>query len=152
MSDTKLARLLIPFLPHLKSDIIKQIAPLLKERIGKLTDAARLTDLFHKQISYPTKLLLQRGADKKLATDMLTQAKQILKEVNHWHLQLLQQLLLDLIEKNKWNKGRFFMVFRVAICGDTRTLPVVDCLPILGQTMTIEKIDQALSKLKNHTR
>jgi len=148
ISDTKLARLLIPFLPQLKPDIIKQIAPLLKDRITKLSEADCLTDFFHQPIDYPAQLLLQRGANKKLAKNMLAQARQVLAKVNHWHLQLIQQMLLDLIEKNQWNIGRFFMVFRVAICGDTRTLPVVDCLPILGQATTLEKIDIALSKLK----
>lgn len=148
ISDTKLARLLVPFLPHLKPDMIKQIAPLLKDRINKLSQAACLTGFFYQQVDYPADLLLQRGATKKLAIDILTQARQVLVGVNHWHLQLIQQLLLDLIEKNQWNTGQFFMIFRVAICGDTRTLPVVDCLPILGQTITLEKIDLAISKLR----
>ncbi len=148
LSAPKFAHLLTPFTPKINPSLIKQIAPLLKERINKLTDAIPLTEFFYQDVSYSTQLLFQRGADKDLVVDMLTQTHEALKNISHWHLQLIQMILLDLIAKNKWNTGQFFMIFRVAICGAPRTLPVVDCLPSLGQDKTLKKLSLALEKLK----
>ncbi len=147
LSDKELDVLLTPFLPKLKPATIKKFAPLLKERIGKLSDAASLTNFFHQQIKYSSSLLLQRKATKKLVKDMLTQTKKTLKKAKKWQTPALQKLLLNLIAQNKWNTGQFFMIFRVAICGATQTLPVVDCLPILGRAKTLKKLNQALKKL-----
>jgi len=148
LSAPKFAHLLSPFTPEINPSLIKQIAPLLKERIEKLTDAVSLTDFFHQDVDFSTQLLFQRGADKELIIDMLTQTSEALKNISNWHLQLIQMILDDLIAKNKWNTGQFFMIFRVAICGAPRTLPVVDCLPHLGQDKTIHKLTLALAKLK----
>jgi len=39
------------------------------------------------------------------------------------------------------------MVFRIAICGSAFTLPVTDCLPIIGKESTLKKLNLALQKL-----
>ncbi|MBU3935498.1 glutamate--tRNA ligase [Patescibacteria group bacterium] len=147
LTVSRLSKILAPFLPAIKEPVLEKLTPLLKERIEKLSEAHCFTDFIYQKIDYPVDLLLQRGADKKLALDMLTQARDALAGSPNWHFQLIQQILLDLIAKNEWNTGRFFMVFRVAICASPCTLPVVDVLPIIGQKKTIDKLNFALAKL-----
>ena len=147
LSSSKIAHLLAPFIPKLNPAIIKQIAPVLKERITKLTDAIPLTEFLYQDVDYSSQLLFQRGADKDLIIDMLSKSQQALKDCDHWHFQLIQMILTDLIAKNKWNTGQFFMILRVAICGAPRTLPVVECLPHLGQEKTLHKLSLAIEKL-----
>jgi len=147
LTVSRLSKLLAPFLPSIKEPVLEKLTPLLKERIEKLDEAHCFTDFIYKKIDYPVNLLLQRGANQKLALDMLTQARDVLAASPTWHFQLIQELLLDLIAKNKWNTGRFFMVFRVAICASPCTLPVVDVLPIIGQKKTIDKLNFAIAKL-----
>lgn len=148
LSPAKLAKLLKPFLPQIKPSQLKLLIPLLQDRIHKLSDAQSLTDFVHQDVNYHPSLLLQRQTSPQLAQDMLSQAKQTLSSLSRWQPDFLQKSLLDLIKKNNWNTGQFFMVFRVAVCGSPFTLPVVDCLPIIGRQAALRKLDLALGKLK----
>jgi len=130
------------FLPLANDDQIKILIPILKDRIVKFGDLPVTLKFLFKSVDYNSSLLLQRGATKELAVDMLTQSKEILSDFSD-----IQNKLNELIKKNSWNIGQYFMILRVAICGSTFTPPVVECLPALGKENTLRKIDLALSKL-----
>jgi glutamyl-tRNA synthetase len=135
------------FLPEASDDQIKDLIPVLKDRIVKFSDLPLALNFLFQDIDYSDSLLLQRQTTPALAKDMLTQARQLLEKIPNYNFQALQTGLMDLIKQNNWNIGQFFMVFRVAICGVTQTPPVVDCLPVLSREATIRKIDFAISKL-----
>ncbi len=146
-TDQELAHRLKPFLPDLKSDTILALVPLIKPRIHTLKDAVSLCQYFWTDPDYDQNLLLQRGLTKDLAKDILSQAKTTLDSASDWSFDTIQNNLLDLIKKNNWNTGQFFMVFRVAIAGSPITPPIVESLPILGKDKAIHKLDHALHLL-----
>ncbi len=148
-TDSDLAALLRPFVPDLDQEILIKLTPLLKERIVKLTDAFVLTRFLVNRPKYEKILLLQRGLDEALARDMLIKTKSLLTQIEDWTTENLQSQLLKLVADNKWNTGQYFMVFRVAICGSSVTLPVVESLPILGKSLTLEHLDIAIGKLRS---
>jgi glutamyl-tRNA synthetase len=148
-TDEELTKLLLPFVPNADYDTLIKLVPLLKERITTLKDAADLTKFIFEDEDYDKDLLLQRKATPESAAEMISKARETLIAIDEkdWIFENIQSKLMDLIKANNWNVGQFFMVFRVAICGSPFTLPVVECLPILGKTKTIKKMEQASSKL-----
>ncbi len=147
-TNEELSELLRPFLRDIDANTLKQLTPLLKERITTLTDALPLTRFLVDQIDYQKILLLQRGLDEMKAREMLLKTKTILSHITDWTVENIQPQLMKLVADNGWNTGQYFMVFRVAVCGSPVTLPIVESLPILGQKKTLEHIDYAIRKLR----
>ena len=141
-SDKELFKLFKKILPKAKDRQIKILVPVLKDRIVKLSDLPEQTKFLFQDVEYDKNLLLKKGTDLKLARQMLEKSKEVLINFSD-----LQNRIMELIQKNNWNVGEFFMVFRVAICGSAFTPPVVDCLPALGKSSTLRKLDIALAKL-----
>lgn len=141
-TDQELSLLFKKFLPKASDDQIKILVPVLKERIVKLSDLQTQTKFLFEDPEYDKELLLKKGTSPELAIEMLTKSKEVISKFEN-----LSSRLMDLIKKNNWNIGEFFMVFRVAICASVYTPPVVECLPALGKEKTIKKIDIAISKL-----
>lgn len=145
-SDTEFASLVTSFLPDFSADEVTTLVPILKTRLTKLADAAPQTRFIKSPIDYDGQLLLTKGTARELALDMLTQSSRLLSDLQ-FDFATLQEKLLSLIKSNDWNTGEFFMVFRVAIAGSQYTLPIVDCLPLLGQAETINRLKTAINKL-----
>jgi glutamyl-tRNA synthetase len=141
-TDEQLFTLFKKFLPKASDDQIKILVPVLKERIVKLSDLNIQTKFLFEDVKYDKDLLLKKGTEPKLAVEMLEKSKELLSQFSN-----LQGRIMDMIKKNNWNVGEFFMVFRVAICGSVFTPPIVDCLPALGQEATLRKLDIAITKL-----
>lgn len=135
------------FLPQATPTQIEGLIPILHDRIVKFSDLTLQTKFLFEDIDYSPDLLLQRGADRGLVVDILTKTKDLLATLQTFNFQALQTDLMNLIKSNSWNVGQFFMILRVAICGVPQTPPLVECLPILGQSKTLNKIDLALAKL-----
>ena len=115
-SDKELAKLLRTFLPKVDDKILLYLAPLLKERITKLSDVVELTKFLFEEVEYEKEMLLQRGATKELVIEMMNKARSVILDVrDEKNVKKIQERLLDLIKKNNWNTGQFFMIFRVAL-------------------------------------
>ena len=141
-SDTKLAEVLAPFLPAATPSQLAIIAPLIKERIAKLSDATTLMAFVFNDVAPKVEDLLNNNKiDKSVATDMLTKTIALLSDYSD-----IQNKLMSLIKENNWKTGDFFMVFRVAITGVRQTPPIVESLALLKQEVVINRL-QAAQKL-----
>jgi len=143
LNDEKLFEYFKKFLPNAKDEQIKILVPVLKERIVKFSDLKDTLKFLFEDVVYDKELLLKKGTTVEIARNMLLESKKVLADFTD-----IQDKLFKLIADNGWDKGEFFMVFRVAICGTVFTPPVVDCLPALGQENTFRKFDIALNLLK----
>lgn len=131
------------FLPQASPEQVEGLIPVLKERLVKFSDLPEQVKFLFEDVIYDKELLLKKGTSPELARLMLEESIKLLSDFDN-----LSERLLKLIENNNWDKGEFFMVFRVAICGVAFTPPVVECLPALGQENTIRKLRLALSLLE----
>jgi glutamyl-tRNA synthetase len=145
--DGELFVLFKKFLPKASDDQIKNLVPVLKERIVKLSDLPIQTKFLFENVEYEKELLLQRNITKEIATNLLNKTKEKLLEIDFNSSFFKDGKLLDWVKENNWNIGEYFMVLRVAICGVPQTPPIVDMLPILGKEKTLEKINIAILKL-----
>jgi len=146
-SDRQLGKLLRPFLPELSEEKIAKVAPLIKERIKRLSEAKELLKFLYCCPDCSKDLLLQRGITTGEAGEMIGKVKEVIANEGVEDIESLREALLDLIKKNGWNTGVFFMIFRVAICGKKITPPIVESLPILGKEEVLKRLDLALKKL-----
>jgi len=143
-SDKELARLLAPFLPKLTSRQVTLAAPLVKERIKKLKEAADLLEFVWQRVDYPVKFL-QVDPQAKI---MLEEMKKIIQQMDLEETAKLQAAMLATIKKHHWQTGKFFMVLRVAICGKKITPPILESLPLLEKKEVLERLDLAQRKLR----
>ncbi len=143
LPDAELIQRLQPYLandfPH---SLLPQILPLIKDRLEILSDFSPLTDFFYQTITPPISLLLKK-ADQKLVTTQLNQTQQALSSINNWSLESIETALRDLSDSQNWPKRQFFMMIRVAVTGKTATPPLFETIQVLGQSTTIDRLNQA---------
>ena len=144
----ELARLLAPFLPRLDKEKIKAAAPLIQERIKRLRQAEELLAFLWQEPQYEASLLLQRGINRQEAKEMLQVACRIIVSRSFGEVRKIQEEFLAEIKRRQWNTGAFFMVFRVALTGQTVTPPIIESLPLLGKEEALRRLEVALAKLE----
>jgi len=138
LTDAELLARLKPYLTiKLEDKILLKIIPLIKTRIIRLTQAENLIDFFQKLPEYNHKPL---GPNKEAIQEVKTQ----LEKLENWSLENIKVTLNKIIEKNKWDKGKFFMALRVAITGKTVTPPLLESMEILGKKEILLRLNKAL--------
>jgi glutamyl-tRNA synthetase len=146
----ELAQWLIPFAPEADAAKIKQIAPLVRERIKLLSDVRTVADFFFvdKLAPYdPAELIPQKG-DRTLALVVLQRAREILQNTEFRH-EALDAALRAEAGALKIKAGQMFQPIRVAVCGRKAAPPLFETLEVIGQPATLARIDQAIALLSD---
>jgi glutamyl-tRNA synthetase len=142
-TDEELAVLLKKFAPDgANATLINQTAPLIKDRITKLSDYRALAGFFFEEPKTDESLF------SVAAPVQLIKALEVLGEVKKWEKLEIENRLQELIKKEGWATGDFFMDFRIAIAGSKITPPITDSIVILGQKTTLTRLQKALEVLK----
>jgi glutamyl-tRNA synthetase len=145
----ELAQRLMPFIPDADAARMKQIAPLVRERIKLLADVRTVADFFFvdRLAPYdPAELIPQKG-DRELALSVLERAREILKDTEFRH-DALDAALRAGAESLKIKAGQMFQPIRVAVCGRKNAPPLFETLEVLGRDTSLKRIDQAIQSLK----
>ncbi|HXA68303.1 MAG TPA: glutamate--tRNA ligase [Bryobacteraceae bacterium] len=144
----ELAQRLMPFIPGADAGKMKQIAPLVRERIKLLSDVRTVADFFFvdKLPPYdPAELIPQKG-DRALALAVLQRAREILQNTEFRHDALDAALRAGAADL-KIKPGQMFQPIRVAVCGRKAAPPLFETLEVVGQPVTLARIDQAIALL-----
>ncbi len=144
--DKELLKLLKPFIPKgMKSTLINQTIPLIKERLQKLSDYPELVDFFIKEPKIDTKLLVKKGGgDKELVKKQLEVSGQELAKIDSWQVEKLEKLFRGLAEDHDWHVGKYFMAVRIALTGKTATPPLFETMAVLGKEKTLKRLGKRL--------
>jgi glutamyl-tRNA synthetase len=145
----ELAERLLPFMPGADAAKMKQVAPLVRERIKLLGDVRTVADFFFvdKLATYdPGELIPQKG-DRALALSVLERAREILSQTE-FHRDALDAALRAGAESLKIKAGQMFQPIRVAVCGRKNAPPLFETLEVLGCGISLKRIDQAIQSLK----
>lgn len=102
---------------------LKQILPLIKDRLVTLQDFDQLTSFFFN-------------------------APEVTEKLNFDHLQfaidnydkLIKGELIEGIKAKGWKVGDFFMTIRIAICGTRSTPPITETMLVLGKDESIKRL------------
>jgi nondiscriminating glutamyl-tRNA synthetase len=150
LSTKDLAERLKSFIPRgWPLDLVRKIIPLEQERIVKLADFAKLADFFFKdRLDFDRKLLIQEGKTREETREVLEGAWGQLKETAKWQAKSLEFLMRSFAKGRDWTTKDLFMTLRIIITGKTATPPLFETMEILGRNKTVERIKEAIKKLK----
>ncbi len=154
MPPDELAAQLLPFLPQADAAKVRQLVPLIQERIKLLSDVKTATDFFFQENSYDPALLIPQKGDAAMAGRALEEARKILGDVAEFNHAGLDPALRAGAERLKIKAGQMFQPIRVAVCGRKDAPPLFETLEVLGRETCLLRIDHALEQLavtKNQT-
>jgi glutamyl-tRNA synthetase len=148
-----LASLLLPVVRAAGFDVdplkMALITPLIRERISLLNDVLTVGDFFFvSQLAPydPAELVPQKG-DAAMALRALESAREVLSGAEFTH-EALEAALRDAAPKLGIKTGQLFQPIRVAVCGRKTAPPLFGTLEALGKATSLERIAQAIEKLK----
>ncbi|MBZ5582606.1 MAG: glutamate--tRNA ligase [Acidobacteriia bacterium] len=131
-------------------DRMRKITPLIRERIRLLSDVLAVADFFFaaQLPPYdPGELIPQKG-DAAMALKALECAREILPGTEFTH-DALEGSLRGAAQQLGIKTGQMFQPIRVAVCGRKTAPPLFGTLEALGKETALERIGQAIGKLKS---
>jgi len=117
--------------PKDSDDLMKQILPLVKERMKTLGEFETLADFYFVR---PTKF--ERPVDKKL----LTVSVEVLTKQTDWTHDAMERAIRDAADKAELKARDVFMELRLAITGKTVGPPLLESLVVLGKEETLARL------------
>jgi glutamyl-tRNA synthetase len=149
----QLAGLLLPVVRAAGFDVdarrMEAITPLIRERMRLLNDVLTAGDFFFlSQLAPydPADLVPQKG-DAAMALRALESAREVLTGAEFTH-DALEAALREAAPKLGMKTGQLFQPIRVAVCGRKTAPPLFGTLQVLGKATSLERIAQAIEKLK----
>lgn len=143
-SDSELAKLLRPFAPSQATENqLIRIAPLVKERIERLSDFKTLCSFFWTKPEVGVKLFSDPNAKFHLS-----EAVSSLSNLSNWAKDNINIALQPIPQGHSWKTGDFFMTLRIAITGSRVTPPLSESLEILGREEAVARLRVAWGRLK----
>jgi glutamyl-tRNA synthetase len=146
-----LTALLLPIVQSaghpITAEKMRQITPLIRERIKLLRDVLTAADFFfldHLTPYDPAELIPQKG-DMAMALKVLARAREVLATVEFKH-DPLDQSLRAAAQELGLKAGQMFQPIRVAVCGRKNAPPLFETLEVLGRDVTLTRIEEALQE------
>ena len=128
---------------------MRQITPLIRERIKFLRDVLTAADFFFVEElpAYEKAELIPQKGDEALALKVLQKAREVLSETEFTHA-ALDATLRGAAEQLGIKAGQMFQPIRVAVCGRKNAPPLFETLEVLGKGTCLKRIEQAIEMLK----
>ena len=144
---------LLPFVAAAGYEVSRErmalITPLIQERIRLLTEVTTVGDFFFvRQLApYDAAELVPQKGDAAMATRALEKSAAVLATAEFRH-DPLEQALRAAAGELGIKAGQMFQPVRVAVCGRKNAPPLFGTLEALGRETCLERIGQAMEKLK----
>jgi glutamyl-tRNA synthetase len=135
----------------LKADLetVRQIVPLIQERIKTLRDAVPWSGfVFQETVEPDPKLLIGKKMDRASSLEALQRARALVAEVDPLTPSALEQSLRDLAQELGFKAGPLFGILRGAITGQRVSPPLFETMTILGRTRVLLQMDKGIETLK----
>jgi glutamyl-tRNA synthetase len=129
---------------------VAAVTPLIRERIKLLGEAVAAADFFFlpELPPYdPAELIPPKGGDAAMALRVLQTAEQVLAATPFDH-DSLDKALREAAASLGVKAGPMFQPIRVAVCGRKNAPPLFETLVVLGRDVCLERIRQAVEKLR----
>ncbi len=132
-------------------EYVKQIIPLIQERISTLKEVALYADFFFigDELEYDTSLLIPKKMDAGSTLKALRAAQERLPSLEAWDHDSLEGLLRLLAEELGLKTGQMFSPLRVACTGRTASPGLFETMTVLGKEKCLNRIEIAINRLAN---
>jgi glutamyl-tRNA synthetase len=130
---------------------VKQIVPLIRERITTLKDAAAYADFFFiDKLEYDAAKFVDKKTDAATALKALKSAEEKLSSLASFDHNQLESTLRSLADGLGIKAGQLFNVLRVATTARDATPPLFETMAVLGQERCLKRIKSAISILSKN--
>jgi glutamyl-tRNA synthetase len=156
LSIEELAKRAMPYLEQglpdsiahpLNGDYVKEIMPLIQERVKTLAEIPQLTDFFFTDnLEYDTYLLSGKMVPAQ-ALDALDIAIAKLENIKHWIAGPMEAEMRPLCAELDLKPAVFFGMLRVAITGRTVSPPLFQTMEVLGRERSFIRLNTARERL-----
>jgi glutamyl-tRNA synthetase len=145
LSPEEFARRLAPFVPDLSADLLAAAAPLVQERMQRLTEAPGLLNfLVHRPEELPDEIVPKK--QDVAGTITVLQDLRTLFETEAPG-EDMEPALRALAGKHGWKAGEVFMTLRIALTGSPVTPPLLPSAQLLGRNECLVRLDHAIGQL-----
>ncbi len=154
LSTEALADALLPWLEAglpreaprpLDRDYLLQVAPLVHERLRKLSEAPELTSFFFvERPELDPRQVVQKGMDPAGTRHALSVAVERLEALRTWDAGALEALLRPLAEELGLKTGQLFGALRVAVTCRTAAPPLFETMVVLGRERSVARLHRAV--------
>ncbi len=130
--------------------LLVRIAPLVQERLKKLSEFAELTGFFFEDaIEYaPESLVPKKGGRTKAdVVRALTSFLERTRRLEPFEAAAIEGACASDAESLGWKKGDYLMALRVAVTGKAVTPPLCESMAILGPEKVRSRVEAAVSRL-----
>jgi glutamyl-tRNA synthetase len=126
---------------------IRQVTPLIRERIKLLRDVLTVADFFFldQLPPYDSAELIPQKGDAEMALKVLKRAREVLAGVEFKH-DGLDAALRAAAQEMGVKAGQMFQPIRVAVCGRKNAPPLFETMEVLGKDTCLVRIGQAIQK------
>jgi glutamyl-tRNA synthetase len=127
---------------------VRQIVPLIRERISTLKDAATYADFFFlDELEYDSAMLIGKKMTAETALTALKAAEEKLSSLEIFSQDLLEDILRHLADDLGIKTGQLLNPLRVATTAREAAPPLFETMAVLGKERCLKRIKAALAKL-----
>jgi glutamyl-tRNA synthetase len=132
----------------LDRNYVKQMVPLIRERINTLKAAATYASFFFvDELEYDTSMLIGKKMTRETALAALKAAEEKISSLGSFDHALLEDSLRHLADGLGIKTGQLFNLLRVATTAREAAPPLFETMAVLGQERCLKRIGVALKKL-----
>jgi glutamyl-tRNA synthetase len=160
LSVEELTNRVLPFLekdlpPEIKRPLdinyVRQMMPLIRERINSLKDAAVYADFFFvDKLEYETSMLIGKKMTAETALAALKGSEEKLSSLESFDHNVLEDTFRRLADASGIKTGQLFNPLRVATTARDAAPPLFETMEVLGKERCLKRIKVAISKLNNN--
>ncbi|MBN1643495.1 MAG: glutamate--tRNA ligase [Dehalococcoidales bacterium] len=157
LTDDDLAGRVFPFMENdlpsqikrpLDIDYVREIVPLIRERIFTLKEAAPYADFFFlDELEYDSAMLIGKNMTAETVSGALKAAGEKLASLENFNKELLEDNLRQLAGELGMKAGQLFNPLRVATTARDAAPPLFETMEVLGKERCLKRIKAALAKL-----
>ncbi len=135
----------------LDTDYVRQMMPLIRERINTLEEAATYADFFFIDTpEYEVSMLVGKKMTPEATLAALKSAEERLSSLESFNHDLLEDTLRHLAGDLELKTGPLFSLLRIATTGRNATPPLFETMAVLGKERCLKRIKVAITKLGNN--
>ncbi len=129
-------------------EYVRQIVPLIQERIMTLAEAPEYAEFFFRGNSdYDTSLLIGKKMTPESSLKALRATQERISGLDSFDHETLEATLRSLADELELKAGQLFSPLRTACTGRTATPPLFETMEVLGKETCLRRLQTALEKL-----
>jgi glutamyl-tRNA synthetase len=133
------------------ANYVRQIVPLIRERINTLKDAAAYANFFFvDKLEYDKSKFVDKKTNAETVLTALKSAEAILSSLESFDRDQLEHTLRRLADDLGIKPGQLFNILRVATTARDATPPLFETMAVLGKERCLKRIKAAISRLSKN--